>query len=85
MKVLEKCLLKQIKKTILKGSAFIMTYNNNNDENKNIIIYSVIEDSPAQKAGLKPGDIIIKIDDKDFTNKETTALTSYVQNNKNEK
>ncbi|MEI3499353.1 MAG: S41 family peptidase [Bacilli bacterium] len=56
-----------------------------NDENKNIIIYSVIEDSPAQKAGLKPGDIIIKIDDKDFTNKETTALTSYVQNNKNEK
>ncbi len=36
------------KKTILKGSAFIMTYNNNNDENKNI--YEASENSYSYSA-----------------------------------
>lgn len=55
-----------------------------NDENNNVIIYSIIENSPAEKAGLKVGDIIIKIDDKDFTNKKTSELSNYVKNSTKE-
>lgn len=55
-----------------------------NDENNNVIIYSIIENSPAEKAGLKAGDIIIKIDDKDFTNKKTSELSNYVKNSTKE-
>ncbi len=53
-----------------------------NDSDNNIVIYSVIENSPAEKAGLKTGDIIKSIDNNDFTNKETSALSEYVLNNK---
>lgn len=56
-----------------------------NDQSKNIIVYNIIEDSPAQEAGLKVGDIIVKINDKDFKGKETTELSNYVLNNKQSK
>lgn len=39
-------------------------------KNKKLTIIAPIEDSPAAKAGLRPGDIILKID-----NKETEGLT----------
>jgi len=34
------------------------------NDNKQVVIISPIDDTPAQKAGIKPGDIIIKVDDK---------------------
>lgn len=53
-----------------------------NDQSKNIIVYNIIENSPAQEAGLKVGDVIVKINDKNFKGKETTELSNYVLNNK---
>jgi len=33
-----------------------------------LVIVAPLDDSPAQKAGLKPGEIILKVDDKEITN-----------------
>lgn len=51
-----------------------------NDENKNIVIYNVISDSPAEKAGLKSGDIILTVNDQDFIHKDSSKLSEYIQN-----
>ena len=53
-----------------------------NNDNNDIVVLGIIKDSPASKAGLKPGDIIKKIDDKDLTNTQVSVLTKYVQDNK---
>ncbi|MGC8717425.1 MAG: S41 family peptidase [bacterium] len=34
------------------------------NDNKQVVVISPIDDTPAQKAGIKPGDIIIKVDEK---------------------
>jgi carboxyl-terminal processing protease len=36
--------------------------------NNNIVIVTPLKNSPAEKAGIRPGDIIIKVDGKDVTN-----------------
>jgi carboxyl-terminal processing protease len=49
------------------------------DTEGNIIIYKVFEDSPASKAELKPGDILLKINDVDLKDKTTEFFSSYVK------
>ena len=41
------------------------------DDNGKFVILNTIDGSPAQKAGLTAGDIIIKVDGKEFTDSET--------------
>lgn len=45
-------------------------------ENKGVLIGDVLEDSPAEKAGLKRGDVIIEIDGKEFS--DPSALRNAV-------
>lgn len=47
-----------------------------------IVIYTVFEDSPADKAGLKEGDVILKINDQDFSKKTPSDISTYIRNNK---
>jgi len=49
-----------------------------NNDDGNIEIYSVFEDSPADEAGLKKGDVIKSVNDKEFLNKTNSELTSYI-------
>ena len=56
-----------------------------NDNNYNIIISDVFEDTPASKAGLQVMDIILSIDDVDFSNKKTSELTNYIKESNQEK
>lgn len=56
----------------------------NNDDN-NIVVLGVIDDSPAEKAGLQSGDIIKQIDETSMINKNVKELTKYVQTNKQDK
>lgn len=49
------------------------------DTEGNIIIYKVFEDSPASKAELKPGDILLKINNVDLKDKTTEFFSSYVK------
>lgn len=49
-----------------------------NNDDGDIEIYSVFEDSPADEAGLKKGDVIKSVNDKEFLNKTNSELTSYI-------
>lgn len=52
----------------------------NNDEH-NIVILGVLQDSPAEKAGLQPGDIIKQIDETNMLDTDISELTKYVKEN----
>ena len=53
-----------------------------NDEDNNVVIYSVFQGTPASKAGLKAGDIIIKLNDKDTTNMLVSDFSDLVKEQK---
>lgn len=53
-----------------------------NDEDNNIVIYSVFDDTSASKAGLKAGDVIIRLNDKDTTNMSISDFSSLVKKQK---
>ena len=55
-----------------------------NLDNK-IVVVDMFKDSPAEKAGLKVGDVIIKIDGEDFVGKSSTDMSNYVKSSKNSK
>ena len=56
----------------------IQVYN----KDKNIIIYSVFEDSPADKAGLKAGDIITSVNGQSAENMTSEELAKIIKDNK---
>ena len=49
-----------------------------NDNQGNIVIVSIYENSPAEKAGLKVGDIVSKINGEDMTNQDNSVLVEKV-------
>ncbi len=53
-----------------------------NDEENNIIILNVFDDTPAKQAGLEPLDIIKSIDGKDLQGKETNELIKIINKTK---
>lgn len=50
------------------------------DKDKNIIVTAVFKDSPAEKAGIKPGDILISINGKDSKELGSTGFVKEVKN-----
>jgi len=56
--------------------AGIQVYNNEKDD---IVVYKVIDDSPASKAGLKDGDIIVKVKDKSTVNMNISEFSSLIK------
>ena len=51
------------------------------DENGNIVVYSVFEDSPADAAGIKAGDIITKYNNTEINGLKPSELTKKIANN----
>lgn len=49
-----------------------------------IIVASVFENSPAALAGLKEDDIILKVDGTDYTSKTSSELANYIKNTEKE-
>lgn len=56
-----------------------------NDQDMNIVVSRVFENSSADKAGIQAGDIIKKIDDKDLTKQKTSEFSSYTKKKKDGK
>ncbi|RAI14715.1 MAG: hypothetical protein DKM22_07375 [Candidatus Melainabacteria bacterium] len=50
-----------------------------------VVIINVIEGTPAQKAGLKDGDIIMKVDNKDATGLKPSQVATLVRGEENTK
>ena len=50
-----------------------------------IVIMDVFEDSPSDKAGLKVGDIVIKVDDEILEGKNSSQLSDYIKKSNKEK
>ena len=50
-----------------------------------IILIDIFEGSPADKAGLKIGDQIIKVDNESYEDKDSTDLSNYVKNSGKDK
>lgn len=55
-----------------------------NDYEGNIVVLSVLENSPAEEAGIQPNDILKSIDDQSLENTATTDLTNYIKQNAKE-
>ena len=53
--------------------------------NGEIIVVSLFEGGPAKKAGLQENDIILKVDDEDFTDKTSEEMANYVKKTSNSK
>ena len=51
-------------------------------ESGKVIVFSVVEGSPAQKAGLQNGDIIVKVDDKDTQGLSIQAVATLIRGEK---
>lgn len=56
----------------------IVTYYNETDQIT--LINDVFKDSPADKAGMKPGDILKKIDDVEMNDKDSSFVANYIKN-----
>ncbi len=50
-----------------------------NGETGYITILGVYEDSPAQKAGILPGDLIVRVDDSEYTGEEMTQAVRHMK------
>ncbi|MCR4617886.1 MAG: S41 family peptidase [Lachnospiraceae bacterium] len=55
------------------------------DENKNVYIHKVYDDSPAEKAGIHAGDYIIKVDGEDVSSLSLDDIVSRVRGELNTK
>lgn len=56
-----------------------------NDTDGNIIVMSVFKNSPAEKSGITPGDIISKMDEESLYNVKTSDFVNMVKEKKNAK
>ena len=50
-----------------------------NDQNSNIIVYSVFDNTPARKAGIQEGDMIVKFNNQELKNITTTDFINLVK------
>ena len=49
------------------------------DESGRIVVYDPIPGTPAEKAGIKRGDKIIRVDGKEYTSKELSDISKYIK------
>ena len=50
-----------------------------NDSDNNVVVYSVIDNSPAQKAGIKPLDVLIAVNGKSIEGMDTSDFVTLIK------
>lgn len=48
-------------------------------ESGRVVVYYPIPESPAEKAGIKPGDLIISVDEKEYTADDFNIIADYIK------
>lgn len=49
------------------------------EESGRVVVYYPIPETPAEKAGIKPGDKIIKVDGNEYTSKDLSDISKYIK------
>ena len=49
------------------------------EDNDKVMVLSPIKDSPAEKAGILPGDLIVKVDDVEYTAEDMSVLANKIK------
>ena len=49
------------------------------EESGRVVVYYPIPETPAEKAGIKPGDKIIKVDGVEYTDKDLSNISKYIK------
>ena len=49
------------------------------EEAGRVVVYYPIPETPAERAGIKPGDKIIKVDGVEYTNKDLSNISKYIK------
>ncbi len=49
------------------------------DDEGNIVVKDVYDDTPAEKAGILENDILLKVNDEDFSGKTSSDIVSYIK------
>ena len=62
--------------TTLNGSYEGIGVEITNDQNMNIVVTRVFENTPAERAGIKPNDLIVSMNNKQITNTTTTDFVA---------
>lgn len=71
--------MQEIETEVMGNFVGIGIYMTVNTEDNTIVIISPIKDTPAEKAGLLPGDIISKVDDISYTGEQMTLAASKIK------
>ena len=66
----------------LKGKFVGLGVQVSSNEEGQIVVVAVFDNSPAAKAGIKPLDIIAKVDSKDYNANNLEEMTSYIKSSK---
>ena len=65
--------------TTLNGSYEGIGVEITNDQNMNIVVTQVFKDTPAERAGIKPNDLIVSMNNKQITSTTTTDFVAMVK------
>ena len=71
--------MKEIQEEVMGNFVGIGIYMTVNTESNEIVVISPIKNTPAEKAGILPGDIIKKVDDISYTGEQMTLAASKIK------
>ena len=71
--------MKEIESEVMGNFVGIGIYMTVNAEDNTIVVISPIKDTPAEKAGILPGDIISKVDDVSYTGEQLTLAANKIK------
>ena len=71
--------MKEIEAEVMGNFVGIGIYMTVNTEDNTIVVISPIKDTPAEKAGILPGDVISKVDDVSYTGEQLTLAANKIK------
>ncbi len=77
--------MKEYKENIVGNFVGIGIYMIKDEESGRVLVYYPIPESPAEKAGIKPGDLIISVDGKEYFASDLENISKFIKGEENTK